>query len=166
MKKITVGLFIFLLLISLSYLYKNFSVVRINSGSMMDTLINGDVLLVQNNVFSKGDIITFYYPEVGSIIYIKRCVAISGDTLYLFSNGFSLNSYKHGIGELIYKETIYRSLENEIKCYTLSDNYQTVTDSRIMGPISRENIIGRAIFILISIDKYGKIDRNRILVKV
>ncbi len=71
---------------------------RIPSGSMMPTLLIGDFILV--NKFSygirlpvinkkiidigepkKGDVVVFRYPKDESVDYIKRVVAVPGDTL-------------------------------------------------------------------------------------
>jgi signal peptidase I len=80
---------------------------RIPTGSMKDTLLVGDFLLVNKFIYGaetprrimftdielptfrfpafeepeRGDIIVFKYPEDEKLDYIKRCVAMGGDTL-------------------------------------------------------------------------------------
>lgn len=71
---------------------------RIPTGSMENTLLAGDFLFVNKYVYGakvpftdyrlprvdsvkRGDVIVFKFPKDRSLNYIKRCVAISGDTL-------------------------------------------------------------------------------------
>jgi|WetSurMetagenome_2_1015567.scaffolds.fasta_scaffold238881_2 signal peptidase I len=80
---------------------------RIPTGSMKDTLLIGDFLLVNKFIYGaatpdyvpftkikvpyfqfpglrkpeRGDIIVFKYPQDETLDYIKRCIAVPGDTL-------------------------------------------------------------------------------------
>lgn len=100
---------IFVVLILRSFLFEPF---RIPSGSMIPTLLVGDFILV--NKFSygirlpvlnkkiidvgepqRGDPVVFRYPIKPSIDYIKRVVAVPGDTIYyqdktLYINGAAM----------------------------------------------------------------------------
>lgn len=82
---------------------------RIPTSSMENTLLAGDFLFVNKYVYGakvpftdmrlpgidnveRGDIVVFKFPKDRSLNYIKRCVAVSGDTLEirdrtLFING-------------------------------------------------------------------------------
>ena len=91
---------------------------RIPTGSMKDTLLVGDFLLVNKFIYGaqtpgripfteiklpsyrfpalrephRGDIIVFKYPLDETLDYIKRCVAVAGDTIefrdwHVFVNG-------------------------------------------------------------------------------
>ncbi len=86
---------ILIVLILRSFLIEPF---RIPSGSMMPTLLIGDFILVNKYAYGirlpvinkriidlgspqRGDVVVFRYPENPRIDYIKRVVAIPGDTL-------------------------------------------------------------------------------------
>jgi signal peptidase I len=91
---------------------------RIPTGSMERTLLAGDFLFVNKYVYgpkvpfteirlpkihdvSRGDIIVFKFPKDRSLNYIKRCVAIPGDTLeirqrQLFINGNPVKLPEYG----------------------------------------------------------------------
>ncbi|NHQ61176.1 signal peptidase I [Chlorobium sp. BLA1] len=81
---------------------------RIPTGSMENTLLAGDFLFVNKYVYGpkipftdirlpgvdevkRGDVIVFKYPKDRSMNYIKRCVAISGDTLEIHNRQLSVN---------------------------------------------------------------------------
>ena len=97
---------IFAVLILRSFLVEPF---RIPSGSMMPTLLVGDFILV--NKFSygirlpvvnkkiidlgdpqKGDPVVFRYPKQPWVDYIKRVVAVPGDTLYYRNKTLYINN--------------------------------------------------------------------------
>ena len=96
---------IFAVLILRSFLVEPF---RIPSGSMMPTLLVGDFILV--NKFSygirlpvlnkkvidlgdpqRGDVIVFRYPIEPSVDYIKRVVAVPGDTIFYKNKTLFIN---------------------------------------------------------------------------
>jgi len=96
---------IFVVLILRSFLFEPF---RIPSGSMMPTLLVGDFILV--NKFSygirlpvlnkkiidvgepqRGDPVVFRYPIKPSVDYIKRVVAVPGDTIYYQNKTLYIN---------------------------------------------------------------------------
>lgn len=81
---------------------------RIPTGSMEKTLLAGDFLFVNKYVYGAkvpfteirlpgidkvkhGDIIVFKYPKDRELNYIKRCVALSGDTLEIHNQQLSVN---------------------------------------------------------------------------
>jgi len=81
---------------------------RIPTGSMEKTLLAGDFLFVNKYVYGpkvpfteirlpgvdkveRGDIIVFKFPKDRSLNYIKRCVAISGDTLEIHDQQLTIN---------------------------------------------------------------------------
>ncbi|MDJ0806674.1 MAG: signal peptidase I [Gammaproteobacteria bacterium] len=100
---------IFAVLILRSFLVEPF---RIPSGSMMPTLLVGDFILVnkysygirlpvlnkkviQINDPQPGDVVVFRYPQQPWIDYIKRVVAVPGDTIHyrdktIYINGESI----------------------------------------------------------------------------
>src|ERR1700737_3523492 len=80
----------------------------IPSGSMMDTLLVGDYILVNKFLYGaelpltdahlpglrkprRGDIVVFKYPNDESRDFIKRIVAVEGDTVQVQDNRVILN---------------------------------------------------------------------------
>lgn len=85
---------------------------RIPTGSMESTLLAGDFLFVNKYVYGpkipftdvrlpgvktvdRGDIIVFKFPKDRSLNYIKRCVAVAGDTLEIHGQQLSVNKNPH-----------------------------------------------------------------------
>lgn len=113
----TAGLFPVILLVFLlrSFLFEPF---RIPSGSMVPTLLVGDLILVNkfhygvrlpvlnqkvldNNPVKRGDVMVFRFPPKPSIDYIKRVVGVPGDEIEwrnqrLFVNGQEAPSESQG----------------------------------------------------------------------
>jgi signal peptidase I len=103
----TAGLFPVILIVFLlrSFLFEPF---KIPSGSMIPTLLVGDLILVNkyhygvrlpvantlvvpNNQPARGDVIVFRYPVDTRIDYIKRVVAIPGDEVAYINQRLMLN---------------------------------------------------------------------------
>jgi signal peptidase I len=103
----TAGLFPVILIVFLlrSFLFEPF---KIPSGSMVPTLLVGDLILVNkfhygvrlpvinkkiidNNPVQRGDVMVFRYPADPRLDYIKRIVAIPGDEVSYLNQKLSIN---------------------------------------------------------------------------
>jgi signal peptidase I len=98
----------------------------------------------------RGDVIAFNYllPDK-KIVYVKRIVALSGDTI-------EVKRWNLYVNEKIVKEPyILEKMNYEFKVekvpknkvFVLGDNRNDNIDSRIFGAISTRSIIGKVIFI-------------------
>jgi len=103
---------------------------RIPTGSMKDTLLVGDFLLVNKFVYGArtpdgipftnitlpfwrlpafkqpepGDIIVFKYPSDPSLDYIKRCIAVGGQTVEMRDGVVYVNGQLEGKQEVVKRE--------------------------------------------------------------
>ena len=103
----TAGLFPVILIVFLlrSFLFEPF---KIPSGSMVPTLMVGDLILVnkfhygirlpvlnkkivENNPVQRGDVVVFRYPPEPWVDYIKRVVALPGDEVAYIGQKLSIN---------------------------------------------------------------------------
>ena len=154
---------------------------KIPSGSMKPTLEIGDHILV--NKFSygvklpylrntiipvgqprRGDIAVFIYPEDKSKDFIKRVIAVGGDTVEirdkkLYINGVAVDD-PHGVHveDVIYPRAIQRR-DNfgpvrvpEGTLFVMGDNRDQSYDSRFWGFVKLEDVIGKAFIIYFSWD--------------
>jgi signal peptidase I len=143
---------------------------RIPSESMEDTLLVGDFLFANKLIFGPklpfldvrlpgfrdprpGDIIIFKYPGDHKTDYIKRCVAVAGQTVELrgeklFVDGVEQDEEfaKYMFGSQNFGP--YTVEEGHI--FMMGDNRDNSADSRAWGPLDTRLISGKAMFIYFS----------------
>ena len=148
---------------------------KIPSGSMEDTLLVGDYIMVNRFIYAptslglerallpikpiqRGDIVVFKQPNEPEIDYIKRVVGIPGDTVevrrgYLFVNGDPIPEP--------YVNEAYRinaTYQHPVKVkpghyFVMGDHRNSSSDSRVWGQVPRELVKGRALLIWYSFDE-------------
>jgi signal peptidase I len=131
-----------------------FQKVVVDGDSMKPTLHDSDTYML-NRVelwFRKpqvGDIVVIRDPEVGCLA-IKRVVAEEGQSVELdngsvFVNGLKLSERYLQAGTLTF--SYHNRGREEFKCgsdqyFVLGDNRPVSADSRVYGPVPRQNILG------------------------
>jgi signal peptidase I len=163
-----------------------FQAFHIPSGSMEDTLLEGDFLFVSKTLYGaeipftggkrlpairgpqRGDIIVFRYPEDPSQDFIKRCIGVPGDVIEyrdkeLYVNGeLQHEDYiKHTQGERIVpgRDNFGPITVPEGKFFMLGDNRDNSRDSRYWGFVDYSQLRGKALFIYWSWDKDHNLPR-------
>jgi len=156
-----------------------FQAFRIPTGSMENTLLVGDYLFVNKFLYGaeipftggkrlpdlrepkRGDIIVFRYPEDPSQDYIKRCVAVEGDTVeyrekVLYVNGEAVEEdftmYRDGQRMLRGRDWFGPVVVPEGHLFMMGDNRDRSADSRKWGFLDKKLIRGKAEFIYWSWD--------------
>ncbi|MCD6452872.1 MAG: signal peptidase I [Dehalococcoidales bacterium] len=118
--------------------------------SMQPSFINGQRLLVSKVTYrlhepQRGDVIVFHPPTSQSTDYIKRVIAIPGDTIEVKRGTVYINGY--GLDEPYIKTTPHYTLpkqrigQNEY--FVLGDNRNNSSDSHRWGSVPRNDIIGK-----------------------
>ena len=147
---------------------------RIPTGSMKPTLQEGDKIMVNKLLFGpkipftnfrfpgirepkRGDIIVFIYPEDRKKDFIKRLVALNGETAEISDgniliDGEPIKEPPEMLKLYYYNRGRYGGSGNKIEVpedsyFVLGDNSNSSRDSRYWGFVPKENIIGRAMFI-------------------
>ncbi len=149
----------------------------IPSGSMMDTLLVGDYILVNKFIYGaeipfserhlpgirqpwRGDIIVFKYPNDESRDFIKRIIGVPGDTVQVRDNRVYLN------GQLLdepyvrsgsFRDTLSNHCGYSYACeplvvppgsyFVMGDNRDNSQDSRYWGFVKRGKVRGKAFII-------------------
>lgn len=162
---------IILMAVFLAFFVRTFFIqaFKIPSESMEDTLLVGDFLFANKFVYGAkmplmggrlpgvrdprpGDIIIFKYPGDKKTDYIKRCVAVEGQTvelkgtsLYVDEEPLSEDYAKYFHGSTFGPYTVPAG-----HIFVMGDNRDNSADSRVWGPLDKNLILGKAMFIYFS----------------
>lgn len=144
---------------------------RLPSGTMEPTIMKGDRILIDKAAYkstepSRGDIIVFLYPEDTTRSFMKRLIAIGGETVEikggdvyvngaLVQNSQIKNIYYYNRGE--YAQEGKKVTVPEGNVYVLGDNSASSHDSRYWGFVPRNNILGKVFKIYYPFDRSGAI---------
>ena len=163
---------------------------KMPSGSMENTLMIGDYLLASKGIkpekLQRGDLIVFKYPNDEKINYIKRIVAICGDTVEIINKQLYVNhkaipappeaqfidpmhTYQYTIDTSDKQNYLYGRRDNMPESiiaqngyFVLGDNRDNSADSRYWGLVDQSEVVGKARFIHFSWDaEHWKIRWNR-----
>ena len=135
---------------------------KIPTGSMRPTLIEGDRILVNKFIYKyknpeRGDVIVFRSPEDKKKDFIKRLIALPGESVEI-SNGTVLINNRAIDKKSIIKERYYYNRGEfgkegkqvkvpEDAYYVLGDNSISSRDSRYWGCLPKKYVIGKAFLI-------------------
>jgi signal peptidase I len=146
---------------------------RIPSESMEDTLLVGDFLFANKLLYGPklplvevrlpairqpraGDIIIFRYPNDPKVDYIKRCVAVEGQSVELIDNQLYVDGV---LQEEPFTKYVFGSRPDRHfgpftvpagHIFMMGDNRDNSADSRAWGPLDKKLIAGKAMFIYFS----------------
>ena len=152
---------------------------KVDGSSMQPNLQNEELLLVNRNAYGdvdlnrilnripgveregswviwefdppeRGDIIVFDPPNGDDKPYIKRVIALEGETVSIrdgsvFIDGIELNEpyIREGITECTGSTCEWTVPEGAV--FAMGDNRRNSTDSRVFGPVDIDSIIGKAL---------------------
>lgn len=130
--------------------------VRVEGTSMLPRLEDRDRLFINKFVYhisaiERGDVVVFHYPRDPEKSYIKRVIALPGDTLRIdhgdvWVNGKRLNETyvpeefrdTKSLAEMVVPMGTY---------FMMGDHRSISSDSREFGPVERGLIYGKAVFV-------------------
>ena len=137
----------------------NFVIINANipSGSMENTIMTNDKLIALRTSYwfkdpKRGDIIIFKYPEDEREWYIKRVIALPGETVQVKDGKVYINGSSKPLSEPYIKEEPvedfgpYKVPKNGY--FVMGDNRNDSKDSRywINPYVSKDKILGKAVF--------------------
>lgn len=147
---------------------------KIPSGSMKPTLQEGDKIMVNKLLYGpvipfthyklpgirepkRGDIVVFKYPEDRKKDFIKRLIAVGGETVEISNGSILINNERLTVPPELLKTYYYdrghygvdgNAVKVPENCYfVLGDNSDSSRDSRYWGFVPKDDVIGRAMFI-------------------
>jgi len=154
----------------------------IPSGSMENTLLPGDMILVNKFIYyftdiKRGDIIVFKYPNDPSKDYIKRVVGLPGDSLEIKNGDVYVNdklyeekyTKEKAADDMIMHAHIEKDPAGAVtsvaaqgkikvpagKLFVMGDNRNNSQDSRFWGFLSQSSLKGKALVIYWPLSRIG-----------
>jgi len=144
--------------------------VRVEGTSMLPVLEDQDRLVINKIAYSwagtlvgeqinRGDVVVFRYPHDETKSYIKRVIALPGDTLRIdhgrvIVNGIALKE-PYVPAKYADENSRPESVIPPGKYFMMGDHRSVSSDSRDFGPVSRDLIYGRAAFVYWPVDQAG-----------
>ncbi len=154
---------------------------KIPSGSMLPTLQIGDHILVLKSIFGvrlpfsnkviipikqpeRGDVVVFIYPVDPSKDFIKRVVAVAGDTVEVRNKRLYVNGVQAEDANAYYEDaSVYSAMVKprdsfgpvtvpQDKIFVMGDNRDHSYDSRFWGFVDMDEIRGKALMVYWSWD--------------
>lgn len=140
----------------------------VSGASMYPTFDTGQYLIVDQLTYhfeqpQRGDVIIFKFPQDPSKYFIKRIIGLPGETVELDSGVTRVTNPTTNqtvtLNESYLKtdrtgEKLTRTLASN-EYFVMGDNRGASSDSRIWGPVPRENIMGRALIRLLPPSIFG-----------
>src|SRR6266568_9429421 len=130
--------------------------VRVEGTSMLPRLEDHDRLFINKFVYhitsiERGDVVVFHYPRDPEKSYIKRVIALPGDRLRIDRGQVWVNG--KALAE-IYVPEAYRDSRSypdmvvpDDSYFMMGDHRSISSDSREFGPVERDLIYGKAVFV-------------------
>lgn len=153
-KDTTVEYFIYVFLIFLIIFVRTFIVtpVRVNGSSMYSTLKNGEIMLLNKITYRFNDIKRFDIVVVNTPDdkIIKRVIGLPGETLKFENNVLYIDGQEvkepflnEETSDFDLKDLGYDKIPRD--CYfVMGDNRDNSKDSRMIGPVKKNQITGKA----------------------
>jgi signal peptidase I len=142
---------------------------KIPADSMNPTIVSGDHLMVNMRYYKtnrpkRGDVVVYRIP-VNNVLFVKRVVAIGGDTIAGDSKGTILNGQRISEPYILSEDTtppVDSANFGPISIpanqfFVMGDNRNHSYDSRYLGPVDVNRLVGRPLYIYYSSASIGRI---------
>jgi signal peptidase I len=130
--------------------------VRVEGTSMLPRLEDRDRLFINKFVYrisaiERGDVVVFRYPRDPEKSYIKRVIALPGDRLRIERGQVWLNgkrlTEKYVPEEFEDSRSMAEIVIPQDSYFMMGDHRSISSDSREFGPVDRDLIYGKAVFV-------------------
>lgn len=138
--------------------------VRVEGTSMQPELRDQDRLFINKFAYhfesiSRGDVVVFHYPRDPSKSYIKRVIALPGDTIRIDEGRVFVDGKRIAEPYVPLRFRDDRSMAKMVvppnDYFVMGDHRSISSDSRDFGPVPRNLIYGKAAFIYWPADNMG-----------
>jgi len=138
--------------------------VRVEGTSMLPMLEDQDRLFINKVAYRvgeihRGDVVVFLYPHDHEKSYIKRVIALPGDTLRIDHGQVIVNGERVKESYVPTRFADDRSQPDMTvpghEYFVMGDHRSISSDSRDFGPVDRDLIYGKAAFVYWPMDQAG-----------
>lgn len=134
----------------------------VSGDSMVPTFRNGEYLIVDELSYhlrtpERGEVVIFRYPKEPSKFFIKRIIALPGETLTIAGGEVEITTTSgthFALTEPYVKSESLSDLTQTLgasEYFVMGDNRNASSDSRFWGPVTERHIVGRAFIRLLPI---------------
>ena len=137
--------------------------VRVDGHSMENTLLNQELVLATKPEYLRGefnrrDIVICHYPDRGNTLFVKRLLALPGDTVefregLLYVNGAYVDETDIDMSFKSY-DSMQEITLGEDEYFVAGDNRGNSNDSRRVGPSTRKMIVAHVRRIVWPLSKF------------
>ena len=150
----------YVIVIILVLLFKKFlyTPIRVNGESMMKTLHDGDIMILNIIDYKVHGVKRFDIVVVdeGDELIIKRVIGLPGDTVEYKNNKLYRNGKKVNDKYASEKTEDFSVLVPKNEYFVLGDNRTNSLDSRAFGTFSSKKIKGKTSMIVFPFSRWGK----------
>lgn len=141
--------------------------LQISNEAMAPTLLPGDHVIAYRAAYhaaepQRGDIVVYRYPDENGTLSLHRIIGVPGDRIEIRNQVVSVN--EAAWVEPYVQHTDRSSMAGNVRdnlgpltvppdsYFVLGDNREESLDSRFLGPVGKEHILGQARYIYWSVD--------------
>ena len=138
--------------------------VRVEGTSMLPMLEDQDRLFINKMAYRvgdirQGDVVVFQYPLDHSKSYIKRVIAVPGDRIRIDHGRVYVNEVQLKEPYVPNRFMDDRSMAETVlpprEYFVMGDHRSISSDSREFGPVDRDLIYGKAVFVYWPMEQVG-----------
>lgn len=142
-----------------------FEPVRVDGSSMDATLKDQEIMFVTKPEYITGDpqrfdVVICHYPDRGNTNFVKRVVGLPGDTVAVADGYLYVNGEKYEEPYITHRPnyTLAPYTVPEGTYFVLGDNRSNSNDSHLIGPITRDMIVGHVRSVIFPFDAWRTIE--------
>lgn len=162
----TIAVMFLLAFVIRAYIVQTFVV---EGQSMQPNFHDGEYLLIDKvsyrfNQPQRGDVVVFISPEDQKLHFIKRVIGLPGEAVEITQNRIFINNnqiqedyLRRGEQTLIGDNFIndFKTVIPQDHYFVLGDNRQNSKDSRLIGLIPKQSIVGRAFVVIYPLKNFS-----------
>lgn len=150
----------YIVIIILVILVKRYVVspVKVNGTSMMNTLHNGDIMILNSTAYYFNDIERFDIVVIdeGDEYIIKRVIGLPGEVVEYRENQLYINNKLVKCNYTDEPTADFKYKVGKDSYFVLGDNRTNSMDSRVFGAFKKNKIIGKTKLTIFPFNRFGQ----------